>query len=93
MKSMVILAAAAVTGLGLATPAQADTRAERLDRLEDRIDRRESIRDERFDRGPLDVIEDKIDRRESRRDRLGKPTSRVVDRWERRSVRARFGRH
>lgn len=39
------------------------------DRIEDRLDRRESLRDERFDRGPRDVAEDRFDRRESRRDR------------------------
>ncbi len=38
------------------------------DLVEDRRDRRESIRDEAFDRGPVDVYEDYIDRKESRRD-------------------------
>ena len=38
------------------------------DLVEDHRDRRESRRDERYDRGPLDRIEDRIDRRESRRD-------------------------
>ena len=38
------------------------------DLVEDYRDRRESRRDERYDRGPLDRIEDRFDRRESRRD-------------------------
>jgi len=38
------------------------------DLVEDACDRRESRRDERYDRGPLDRIEDRADRRESRRD-------------------------
>ena len=38
------------------------------DLVEDRADRRESRRDERYDRGPLDRLEDRADRRESRRD-------------------------
>ncbi len=38
------------------------------DLVEDVRDRRESRRDERYDRGPRDVIEDRRDRRESRRD-------------------------
>ena len=40
-----------------------------IDRIEDRHDRRESIRDEAVDNGLLDVIEDHIDRAESRKDR------------------------
>ena len=38
------------------------------DLVEDRADRRESRRDERYDHGPLDRAEDRADRRESRRD-------------------------
>ncbi len=38
------------------------------DLVEDVRDRRESRRDERYDRGPLDRLEDRLDRRESRRD-------------------------
>lgn len=38
------------------------------DLVEDRRDRQESRRDERYDRGPLDRAEDRADRRESRRD-------------------------
>lgn len=38
------------------------------DLVEDRLDRRESRRDERYDFGPRDRAEDARDRRESRRD-------------------------
>jgi len=38
------------------------------DLVEDVRDRRESRRDERYNRGPLDRLEDRLDRRESRRD-------------------------
>ncbi|MEL6799037.1 MAG: hypothetical protein AAFO80_04095, partial [Pseudomonadota bacterium] len=55
--------------------------------IEDRIDRRESIRDERVDRGPIDVIEDRLDRRESIRDRAGLDAPRPIDRAERRKIR------
>lgn len=38
------------------------------DLIEDRADRRESRRDERYNHGPFDRAEDRADRRESRRD-------------------------
>lgn len=38
------------------------------DRVEDRLDRRESRADQRYDRSRRDVQEDRRDRRESRRD-------------------------
>jgi len=57
------------------------------DRLEDRIDHRESIRDQAVDHGPRDVIEDRLDRLESRADRAGYDRPTRVDRWERRSLR------
>ena len=57
------------------------------DRIEDRIDRRESIIDERVTHGPLDRIEDVIDRRESYRDRHGLRTPPALNRAERRSWR------
>ena len=62
----------ALTGAACATPAYAGEwrldPARCPDLVEDRRDRRESRRDERYDRGPLDRIEDRVDRRESRRD-------------------------
>lgn len=48
---------------------RADHAEGRLDVIEDRVDRRESWRDEAYDRGRRDVIEDRFDRAESRRDR------------------------
>ncbi|MEL6682586.1 MAG: hypothetical protein AAFQ09_08060 [Pseudomonadota bacterium] len=67
-----------------ATIATADSHIT-LDRAEDRIDRRESRRDERVDLGPRDVIEDRIDRAESVLDRNGIENTPRVDRHERRS--------
>ena len=43
--------------------------AQSLDRVEDRLDRREDIRDRAVNRGPLDRIEDRIDSAENRLDR------------------------
>jgi hypothetical protein len=87
----VCIAALAIT----ATPTLADAanRGGIRDRIEDRIDRRESIRDERVDLGPRDVIEDRLDRRESRRDRAGLDAPRPIDRWERISWRRFWGNH
>ncbi len=85
-----IITATAVA-LTLATAAGQAAEGSRWDRIEDRIDRRESIRDERVDHGRRGVIEDRIDRRESRRDRAGLPTSRAVNRWERHSWKRRRG--
>ncbi|MEO1137850.1 MAG: hypothetical protein AAFW87_00200 [Pseudomonadota bacterium] len=92
MKPTLTLSVAALIAVGAAQSGHADTYNSRLDRLENRVDRRESIRDERVDLGRHDVIEDRIDRRESVRDRAGKPTPRVVNRWERRSWRAHWAR-
>jgi len=58
-----------------------------LDRIEDRLDRRESLIDERHDFGPRDVIEDRLDRLESLADRAGFDTPGRIDRIERRSIR------
>ncbi|WP_306253075.1 hypothetical protein [Parvularcula sp. IMCC14364] len=61
------------------TPASAASRAQGQwvldaarcpDLVEDRRDRRESRRDEAFDRNRRDVIKDRLDRRESRRDEM-----------------------
>ncbi len=87
MKTTTVIAAA-LTLTVLSQPAAAGPR---WDRLEDRIDRRESILDERVDHGRRDVIEDRFDRIESRRDRAGKPSPRFISRWERRSWRKRWG--
>ncbi|MEL6841322.1 MAG: hypothetical protein AAFP85_18715 [Pseudomonadota bacterium] len=62
-----------------------------LDRVEDRIDRRESRRDERVDLGRRDVIEDRVDRAESVLDRNGIEYTPRIDRHERRSWWRRWG--
>ena len=83
MKNVLLLACAMSVGL-TAAPAMAEPKRN-LDRIEDRIDRVESRRDERVDRGPLDVIEDRVDRRESVLDRAGIENTPRIDRHERRS--------
>lgn len=72
--SLTGLVAALVTIAGCASAPAAQASGWRFepsrcpDLVEDVRDRRESRRDERFDRGPFDRFEDRIDRRESRRD-------------------------
>ncbi len=63
------------------------------DRIEDRIDRRESRLDRQVTHGPRDRFEDRVDRWEDRRDRLNKPTPRFVKRAERRSWKKRGGKN
>ncbi len=58
------------------------------DLVEDYRDRRESRRDERYDRGPLDRIEDRIDLRESRRDERVTVCPRSAWVWHGRGYRA-----
>jgi len=85
MRRTTILIVALTATLTLpATFANADPHIN-LDRVEDRIDRRESIRDERVDHGPRDVFEDRIDRWESVADRNGIEATPRIDRHERRS--------
>ena len=82
----------AITGfMAVNAPANAATKAGVWDRIEDRVDRRESYRDRQVTHGPKDRFEDRVDRWEDRRDRAGKSTPRVVNRWERRSIKKRFG--
>jgi len=60
------------------------------DLVEDVRDRRESRRDERYDRGPIDRLEDRADRRESRRDE--RVTICPASAWEWRGRGARVAR-
>ncbi len=84
-RPLILLALATTVALPLtAVSAFADNRVD-LDRVEDRIDRRESRRDERVDLGRRDVVEDRIDRVESVLDRNGIERTPRIDRWERRS--------
>ena len=84
-----------IMSIAVAAPAVADelTVRERLDLLEDRIDRRESIIDRRTDNGPLDRLEDIVDRREDFRDRRGLDGPSRIDRHERRSWWRLWGRN
>lgn len=88
MKTLILATAAVAICAG--NPAAASDPG-RLDRIEDRIDRRESYVDRQVDNGRLDRIEDVIDRRENVADRLGHPGRRWVDRHERRSWYRRWG--
>jgi phage shock protein A len=87
-----ILMTAGAIALGLAVTAT-QTSAGSLDRLEDRIDRRESVIDRQTDNGRLDRIEDRIDRRESIADRRGRDFTPRINRHERRSWRRLWRNH
>lgn len=90
MKAIALIAATITATTFVTDPANAGPR-QAWDRLEDRIDRRESILDERVDHGRRDVIEDRFDRIESRRDRAGKRSPRFISKWERKSWKRRWG--
>lgn len=79
-----LLMTAAAMAVGFAVTAE-DAAAGPWDRIEDRIDRRESVVDRQADTGPLDVIEDRIDAVESIADRRGIEGPRWIDRRERRA--------
>lgn len=85
-----ILMTTTAVGLGFAVLAS-DASAGPLDRLEDRIDRRESVIDRQVDNGRLDVIEDRLDTAESIADRRGIERTPRIDRVERRSWRRIWG--
>lgn len=83
-----LLATASAVFLGFAIFAQdanAGPRDRMADRVEDRIDRRESHIDRQTDNGRLDRLEDRWDFRESRLDRRGIEHTPRIDRAERRS--------
>ena len=70
MKHMPLTLAVLSLTVSLTAPAFAHgPKAIPFDRIEDRIDRREDIRDRRVTRGPVDRIEDRFDRVENRIDR------------------------
>lgn len=91
MKIIALTLAAAVAATTLPVAAEAGPR-HRWDRIEDRIDRRESRIDERVDLGRRDVIEDRIDRWEDRLDYRGIEWTPRIDRHERRSWWRRWDR-
>lgn len=74
---------AAVVMLG--SPAMA--KGERVDAVEDRIDRAENVRDEAVDKGRWDLAEDKADALEDKGDDAGHEISNRIDRHERRTWR------
>ncbi len=83
-----------VVGMMVGVPAQAadyPNKHRAWDRIEDRIDRRESRLDRRVTHGPRDRFEDRVDRWEDRRDRMNKPVPKKVRQWERRSWKRRWG--
>ena len=86
------LAIVALIGL-TATPALANHGWWRADRLEDRLDHRESVIDRRVDHGLADVLEDRLDAIESRLDRRNLAVLPHFDRHERRTIRIRVGHH
>ncbi len=90
--SMISLALVAAVTVPLTTVSASADGHVNLDRIEDRIDRIESRRDERVDLGPRDVIEDRVDRIESVLDRAGVEYTPRIDRHERRSWARRLNR-
>ena len=85
---------AIVALIGLtATPALADPVWWRADRVEDRLDHRESVIDRRVDHGLWDVVEDRLDAIESRADRRNLAVLPRIDRHERRSIWLRATMH
>ena len=91
MKILVLTLTGVLVATAIPTGAEAGPR-ERLDRIEDRIDRRESIIDRQTNNGPLDRLEDVVDRREDIRDRRGFDGPSRIDRHERRSWWRLWGR-
>lgn len=89
MKSISILLVA-MTVTAIPVTASAANNGGFFDRVEDRLDRIESRRDEAVDHGRRDVVEDRVDRWESRRDRANKDSPRFISRWERRSIKRRW---
>ena len=71
----------------MAAPVMADVLWWRLDRAENRVDRRESVVDRQTDYGRLDVVEDWYDRVEGGADRRDAALLPRFDRHEKRTVR------
>ena len=93
MKTLILVTT--VVSLAATVPATAAelTPREKFDRLEDRIDRRESYIDRQTDNGWRDRLEDVVDRREDFRDRRGFDGPSRIDRHERRSWWRLWGQH
>ena len=78
-------AVAVAAAVMLAGPVLA--KGERLDAVEDRIDRAENAIDESRDRGWRDVAEDRVDALEDKADDTGRDRYDAIDRHERRTWR------
>ncbi|WP_295078716.1 hypothetical protein [Tabrizicola sp.] len=85
MQGLMGRAVAVAAVVMLASPVMA--KGERVDAVEDRIDRAENVRDEAVDRGRLDLAEDRADTLEDQFDDQGYEISNRVDRHERRTWR------
>lgn len=85
MQGLMGRAVAVAAVVMLASPVMA--KGERVDAVEDRIDRAENVRDEAVDRGRLDLAEDRADTLEDQFDDHGYEISNRVDRHERRTWR------
>ena len=92
MKLMSVTLIAVLAATSIPATAEAGPR-HYLDRLEDRIDRRESYIDRQTNNGRWDRIEDVIDRREDFLDRRGFERHPIINRHERRSWRRLWGNH
>ena len=86
-----ILLTASVIALGFSVTPSNAADGNIIDRIEDRIDRRESYIDRQTDLGRRDRIEDRLDWLEDRADRAGFDRQRPIDRWERRSWHILWG--
>ncbi|MES2543207.1 MAG: hypothetical protein V4720_15190 [Pseudomonadota bacterium] len=85
MQGLMGRAVAVAAVVMLASPVMA--KGERVDAVEDRIDRAENVRDEAVDRGRLDLAEDRADTLEDQFDDQGYEISNRIDRHERRTWR------
>lgn len=85
MQGLMGRAVAVAAVVMMASPVMA--KGERVDAVEDRIDRAENFRDEAVDRGRLDLAEDRADTLEDQFDDQRYEISNRVDRHERRTWR------
>ena len=82
MTRLLIAALVAAGAVTAAAPASAQLQHPHFwDRFEDRVDRAENRFDRRHTWGPRDRIEDRIDRREDRFDRRHDQVVTPIDRW------------
>lgn len=85
MQGLMGRAVAVAAVVMLAAPVMA--KGERVDAVEDRIDRAENVRDEAVEKGRWDLAEDKADAIEDKFDEQDYEISNRIDRHERRTWR------